>query len=215
MVENKMSKPTANSQQLTATPPGQLVIVSGPSGVGKSTIMPLVRGRFGERLRMSVSATTRPPRPGEVDGVNYHFLSHDEFQRRLAAGQFLESVEVFGRGHWYGTLMDEVLPSLEKGGWVILEIDVDGAARALQRFPEAMTLFITPAADSEQALAVLEDRLRKRGTESETALRRRLEVARREIDRGEDYQHTVINDDVDRSVDAICNLLTQAGLQAD
>ena len=210
-----MEKPTADSRQPTASDAprrGKLVIISGPSGVGKSTIMPLVRERFGDRLRMSISATTRPPRPGEVDGENYHFLTHQDFQSRLAAGEFLESVEVFGRGHWYGTLLAEVVPSLEKGIWVILEIDVDGAARALKTFPDALTVFISPATNADEAVRVLEHRLRTRGTESEAALQRRLEVARREIERGRDYNHIVINDDVGRSADAIGDLLVREGI---
>ena len=191
---------------------GQLVIISGPSGVGKSTIMPLVRERFGERLRMSVSATTRAPRPGEVDGQNYHFLSAEEFSHRLAEGQFLEAIEVFGRGHWYGTLTSEVLPSLEKGIWVILEVDVEGRQRVLEQFPEALTIFISPAEDPDKAIAVLENRLRTRGTETEESLARRLEVARREIEQSTYYQHIVVNDSVERSADAICELLRRRGI---
>ncbi|MEN1681684.1 MAG: guanylate kinase [Planctomycetota bacterium] len=207
-------QPTASSQEPTAAARGRLLIVSGPSGVGKSTIIPLVRKRFGERLRMSVSATTRPPRPGEVDGVNYHFLSHDDFQQRLAAGQFLEAVEVFGRGHWYGTPMSEVIPSLEKGVWVLLEIDVDGAERALKRFPDALTLFIAPAADADESARVLEQRLRVRGTESEEAISRRLEVARSELSRASRYDHVIINDSVERSADAICGILRDRGIDS-
>lgn len=174
--------------------------------------MPLVRQRFGERLRMSISATTRPPRPGEVDGENYYFLSHDEFQRRLAAGEFLEAIEVFGRGHWYGTLMDEVLPSLENGVWVILEIDVAGAQRALEKFPSAVTIFISPAEQLDDAIQILDQRLRIRGTESEQAITRRLEVARQEIERSAGYKYNVINQSVEQSADAICQILRQQGI---
>lgn len=202
----------AGGGQQPASSRGQLVIVSGPSGVGKSTIIPLVRREFGDRLRMSVSATTRSPRPGEVDGVNYHFLSHEEFHKRLEAGEFLEAVEVFGRGHWYSTPMSEVLPSLEKGVWVLLEIDVDGAERALQKFPGALTLFIAPAADEDESAQVLESRLRARGTETEEAIARRLEVARNELSRASRYDHVIINDSVERSADAICGILRDRGI---
>ncbi|MEM6655327.1 MAG: guanylate kinase [Planctomycetota bacterium] len=192
--------------------PGKLVIISGPSGVGKSTIVPLVRQRFGPSLRMSVSATTRPPRPGEVDGENYHFLTGAEFQQRLAAGEFIEAIEVFGRGHWYGTPESEVLPRLREGVWVILEIDVEGAARVVSRYPEAVTIFIAPAEDAGRSIEELERRLRARGTESEEALARRLEVARRELDRADDYTHVVVNQDIQQAVDQICNLLQDTGL---
>lgn len=187
--------------------PGQLVILSGPSGVGKSTVLERVLARLGDLVRLSVSATTRPPRPGEVDGRDYHFLSTDEFDRRREAGNFLECMEVYGRGHWYGTLLEEVRPSLDSGKWVILEIDVDGARQALGHFPQALTIFIHPGSEAE-----LERRLRGRGTESEEAIRRRLEVARRELERASEYEHRVTNNSVDEAVDEICRILTERGL---
>src|SRR5690606_19845780 len=114
-----------------------------------------------------------------------------EFARRLEGGEFLEAMEVFGRGHWYGTLIDEVRPSLEAGTWVILEIDVDGAQKVRAQFPQAITIFIT--VDSE---AELERRLRQRATDSDDAIRRRLEVARRERSRADSYDHLVVNHSV-------------------
>lgn len=188
-------------------PPGQLVIISGPSGVGKSTIVRELVRRFPSRLRLSVSATTRPPRPGETDGREYYFLSEQAFARRRDSGDFLECFEVFGRGHWYGTLLSEVQPSLDAGQWVILEVDVKGAEAALRKFPQAISIFITPDSDAE-----LERRLRLRGTETESAIQRRLEVARGEMIHAKDYDYRVVNYKVEEAVAEISEILQQRGL---
>ncbi len=185
------------------------MILSGPSGVGKSTIVRRLIDESHGRLRLSVSATTRGPRPGEIPGEHYHFLTPQEFAARREAGDFLECVEVFGRGHWYGTLRSEVLPSLQQGIWVILEIDVDGAERVLEAFPQAVTIFIAPSTTEE-----LERRLRQRGTEDEAGIARRLEVARHELDRRQLYTHQVVNDRVDDAVTAIQTILSDHGMQA-
>ena len=192
---------------VTHATPGQLVILSGPSGVGKSTVLKKVLERMGNRLNLSVSATTRPPRPEEVDGRDYHFLSPAEFARRQAANDFLECMEVYGRGHWYGTLLEEVRSGLATGEWVVLEIDVAGARQALQHYPEAVTIFIGPT-----SVAELERRLRGRGTEQEEAIRRRLEVARREVQQSHLYDFQVINETVPQAVDEVCDILTSRGL---
>jgi guanylate kinase len=153
-------------------------------------------------LAMSVSATTRPARAGEHDGVDYYFLSAAEFERRRATGEFLECYEVFGRGYWYGTLASEVAPSLAAGKSIVLEIDVQGAMAVLQRYPDALTIFV-----HSSSLEELERRLRGRGTETEDAIRRRLEVARRELAAADRYRHQVVNDDVDRAVQEICDII--------
>jgi guanylate kinase len=184
---------------------GRLVIISGPSGVGKSTLVPRVMARCRRPLELSVSATTRPPRAGERDGVEYHFLTPQEFAARRQRDEFLESCEVFGRGHWYGTLRSEVEPRLAAGKWVVLEIDVHGAEQVLARVPGAISIFVRP-----QSLEELERRLRGRGTESEEAIARRLEVARRELSFAERYQHQVVNDQLDRAAEEICELLERA-----
>ncbi|MEX1224966.1 MAG: guanylate kinase [Pirellulales bacterium] len=182
------------------------MIVSGPSGAGKTSVLRQVLQRMGERLVVSVSATTRPPRKGEVTGADYHFLSPQEFQQKRAAGEFLECFEVFGRGYWYGTLKSEVEPRLARGEWVLLEIDVDGAMSVLEQYPEAVTIFIRP-----RSLEQLETQLRGRRTETEDALQRRLEVARHELNFADKYTYNVINENIQQAVRATCEILESLG----
>jgi guanylate kinase len=181
---------------------GRLIVLSGPSGVGKTTLLKELLARFPGKLKLSTSATTRPPRPGEKDGVDYYFLAPEEFERRRQAGEFLEACEVFGRGYWYGTLLDEVTPSLEAGKSVILEIDVEGAERVLESHPDALTIFVRPSSPEE-----LERRLRERRTESEEAVRRRLHVAHHELALADRYDYQVINDKIDEAIDEISRIL--------
>jgi guanylate kinase len=187
----------------------KLVVLSGPSGVGKSTVLKRLIERYPDELRLSVSATTRSPRPGEIDGVDYYFLSPEEFQRRRAGGEFLECFEVFGRGHWYGTPLSEVRPSPDDPRSVILDVDVAGADQVRRLYPGAPTIFLRPSSEAE-----LQRRLRARGTESEAAIERRLEVARRELARAGEYQFQVVNDTVDDAVEQISKILTNAHLLA-
>jgi len=183
---------------------GKLIVISGPSGAGKSTVLKEVFARSGLPVEWSVSATTRSPRPGEVDGRDYHFLSLDEFQRRRKAGEFLECFEVYGRGHWYGTLDSEVAPRLKAGNWVVLEIDVEGTMAVVQRYPDAVTIFVRPS-----SLEELERRLTVRGTESADEIAGRLDVARREMKSIDRYRHVVVNDDVESAVRSLCSILEQ------
>ncbi len=180
---------------------GKLVIVSGPSGAGKTTVLAGVFSRAPLPLARSVSATTRRPRPGEVDGVDYHFISAEEFEKKRVRGDFLECFEVFGNGQWYGTLQSVVSEGLRSGKWVVLEIDVQGAVEVMKRFPDAITIFVSPGGQEE-----LERRLRGRGTESSDAVERRLEQARRELDLADRYRYLVVNDNVERAVDEICDI---------
>ncbi len=185
---------------------GKLIIVSGPSGAGKTTVLRGVFERFDGRqiLLSSVSATTRPPRPDEVDGVDYHFLTKEEFDLRRQRGEFIECFEVFGRGYWYGTLKSEVSTGLEAGKWVVLEIDVQGAMAVMQSYPDAISIFVLPDSVEE-----LQRRLRGRGTETEEALQRRLQQANSELALAGQYGYRVVNDDLDRAVQEICDILTQ------
>lgn len=192
---------------MTGATQGRLVIISGPSGAGKSTVVRQLLDTCPLPLQLSVSATTRPPRAGERDGVEYHFVSHDEFCRRREAGDFLEWKEVFGRGDLYGTLRNETTAGLAAGKWIILEIDVEGALTVLDQHPDAVTIFVHPGSMEE-----LEHRLRGRGTESAESIQRRLAVARREMECKDRYRFEVITDFKDRAVREICEiLLSHAG----
>lgn len=188
------------------TPPsGKLVVISGPSGAGKTTVVRGVLKCSPVPLALSVSATTREPRSGERDGVDYHFLTPEQFEAERQAGAFLECFEVYGRGHWYGTLRRDVTAHLERGTWVVLEIDVNGAMDVADQFPDAITIFLRPASMQE-----LERRLRGRGTESEESIARRLEVARRELDFLPRYKFDVVNETVETSIQQICDILKRS-----
>jgi len=182
--------------------PGKLIILSGPSGAGKSTVVSKLLECCPLPLELSVSATTRPPRTGERDGIDYYFLSQAEFARQRAEQRFLECKEVFGRGDWYGTPRDRVATGLAEGKWIILEIDVEGARAVLGSYPDCITIFLHCG-----TLEELERRLRGRGTEDEEAIQRRLEVARQEVRSLDLYRHKVMNDLQDRAVDEICEVL--------
>ena len=183
---------------------GRLIILSGPSGAGKSTVLRRLLTGCPLPLELSVSYTTRPQRFGEVDGRDYHFVSRERFQELRAAGMFLECKEVFGRGDWYGTPAEHVDQSLQAGKWVILEIDVQGALTVLEQRPDTLSFFVHPGSIEE-----LEVRLRGRGTESDAAILRRLEVAAEELQSMHRYRYEIINRDVEHSAHEICQLLQQ------
>ena len=185
---------------------GQLVIISGPSGAGKSTVLRILLSVCPMPLDLSISATTRPPRPAEVDGVDYHFLTADEFDSKLSNGEFLEHKEVFGRGHYYGTLRETVTTGLNTGRYVILEIDVAGAMSVLDHIPNAITIFIHPGTQQE-----LENRLRGRETDSEESIIRRLEVAKSEMGLMNRYQHIIVNEQPETAAETICQILKNSG----
>ena len=171
---------------------GKTFIISGPSGVGKSTVL---KELFQDRddLYFSVSATTRPPRPGEINGVHYHFTDVDEFRKMISEDAFLEYAEYVG--NFYGTPKAPVEKWLEEGHDVVLEIEVQGGRQIKKVAPDCVSLFILPP-----SLKVLEKRLRGRGTETEEVIEKRLAAAADEIRCVKDYDYAVINDTVEQAV---------------
>ena len=170
---------------------GTLFVFSGPSGVGKGTLNAKLFAEFGDQLAFSVSATTRAPREGEIDGKHSFFISRQEFENRIANNEFLEYAQF--AGNCYGTPKPYVLSLLEQGKNVLLEIEVQGAMQVMERMPECVSIFVLPPSFEE-----LERRLRGRGTESEEKVRARLETARGEIAYAPRYQYQIVNgEDVD------------------
>ena len=181
----------------------RLFVVTGPSGAGKGTLIrKLVAGR--PDLAVAVSATTRARRPGEEDGRDYHFLSGEEFQRRVDAGDFLEHVD-YVSGHRYGTLREEVDRILGSGRSVVLELETHGAKEVQASLPDAVTIFI-----EAPSFAELERRLRDRATESAGEIGERLELARRQAEEAGDFDHVVTNDDVGRAIEELGAIVDRA-----
>ena len=178
---------------MTQNRKGLLLVRSGPAGVGKGTINISLISRNSD-IRMSVSATTRPPRPGEIDGVHYFFKTEEEFQKMIESGAFLEYMRVFNT-HYYGTPKSFVEQELAEGRSVILEIDVQGAMRVKAAYPDAVLIFIAPPSMSE-----LKSRLIHRGTESSEAIDRRFETAYQEMKYIDRYDYVVVNDILDLAI---------------
>ena len=186
---------TENSSATAPVPPGCLLIVAAPSGAGKSTLVNALLKRE-PAIGLSVSFTTRAPRPGEVDGEHYHFINEARFESLRRQGEFLEYAEV--HGHFYGTSAPWLAAQMQAGHDVLLEIDWQGARQVRRRFPFAVGIFILPP-----SVAVLESRLRSRGQDSEAVIARRLLNAGSEMAHAHEFDYVLVNDQFDAALDAM------------
>lgn len=178
---------------------GRLFVVAGPSGVGKSTVVGAVTSRH-DRTWLSVSTTTRPPRPDDVEGRDYFFVSQDDFDRMRLAGDFVESAQF--AGNWYGTPCNAVEDHLSAGDDVILEIDLAGVRQVKAAFPEAVTVFIEPPSWEE-----LRGRLTGRGTDTEDAVAARLRTAQAELAAAAEFDHRLVNSDLEATIRGLIRLI--------
>ena len=178
---------------------GLLILISGPSGTGKGTVCDLLRKNHPE-ISYSISATTRQPRPGEQDGVNYYFYDKEKFRQMIDAGELLEWAEVYG--NYYGTPKQKVLDRLNAGEDILLEIDTQGALNVMKAVPEGLFIFLLPP-----SLEELANRLKGRGTETEESLQRRLGAAVDEIKIAHNYRYVVVNDKVEAAEKAIAGIV--------
>lgn len=180
----------------------RLTVLSGPSGVGKGTVVARVR-ELAPQVWVSVSCTTRAPRPGETDGVQYHFIARERFLRMIESGELLEHDEHFG--NIYGTPREPVVRHLAAGVPTLLEIELHGARQVREVMPEARFVFLAPPSDQE-----LLQRLSGRGTESPAEMSARLERARMELAAAEEFDHIVVNDDLEQAAAEVARLATSA-----
>ncbi|MBE9240462.1 guanylate kinase [Synechocystis salina] len=186
---------------------GQLIVLTGPSGVGKGTLVQLLLERHPHWF-LSISATTRSPRAGEEDGQSYYFLSKEEFQTWIGEEKLLEWAEY--AGNYYGTPRQPVEAQIAQGKTVLLEIEVLGARQIKQTFPSARRIFILPP-----SVEVLEERLRGRGSDSETAIAKRLAQAQQELQAAAEFDHQLVNDDLDRALHCLIDLIEEGNQPQD
>lgn len=185
---------------------GLLVVLSGPSGAGKDTVLNNLLAK-NKNIRISTSATTRSPREGEVDGEDYYFISNEEFVQLISKDGMLEYAEYCG--NYYGTPYDQVESWLCKGRDVVLEIEVKGGAQVMKRCPDAVSIFIIPP-----SLKELEMRLKNRATEPDKIIEKRLNIAREEINAAKDYNYIVVNDTVEQCANDICNIIVSEKMKS-
>lgn len=178
---------------------GMLVLFSGPSGVGKDTVLDIILSKD-KKLQRSVSLTTREKRSGETDGEDYYFITKEEFSQMIKDGQVLEYAQ-YGE-NIYGTPKAPVDKWLKEGKTVILKIEVKGAQKIRELYPEALSIFLLPP-----SMQILEDRIRRRATENEDDINRRLEIAKNEILRSADYDFVVVNDNLDEASDNVLSII--------
>jgi guanylate kinase len=177
----------------------KVFVITGPSGVGKGTLIRSLVQQVPE-LEVSVSATTRPPRPGEADGVDYHFLSEEEFDRRLAAGEFVEHARY--SGHRYGTLRSELESRIAAGVPVVLEIEIQGARQVREAMPEAVQVFIAPP-----SVEALRARLVGRGTDAPEDVEARLATALEELEAEKEFEYVVVNDRLEQATEELAEIV--------
>jgi guanylate kinase len=183
-------------------PTARVFVITGPSGVGKGTLIRGLRERVPE-LALSTSATTRAPRPGEEDGVDYHFLTPQEFERRVAGGDFVEHASY--SGNRYGTLRSELERHLGQGEPVVLEIEVQGARQIREAMPEAIQVFIAPPSDT-----ALRARLVGRGTDSPEQVDARMRTAQEELEARPEFAHVIVNDRLERATEELVRIVRGA-----
>ena len=187
---------------------GQLIVISGPSGCGKDTIIAKVLEKMGDDAFLSISMTTRAMREGEIDAVHYYFVTTEEFENNIKQNRMLEYAK-YG-SNYYGTPAEPIERLLSEGKTVLLNIEVQGGSSVRKLMPKAKQIFIMPP-----SLAELERRLYKRGTETEEAISKRLSIAKNEIEKSCDYDYIVINDELDKAVDDVMSIIRSEQLKTE